>query len=201
MSNIKNYKKNVSNKKSYTSRKNAKSYDRPIKNVVREKIIELIRLKKIKSILTLETHEYLFSKQLPDKKIFVFEFDRKEHRKMEKHKPENVKLFFGDVSSCSDIDNNFECIYLDFCYGFDNSIGVINQLKNKIIQSKIFAVTFCLRNYYPEEGDYQFEIQRKLVDVIGCPLKPLYGYTYRDNHNKSAVMITMLFEVYKGVVE
>jgi len=111
------------------------------------------------------------------------------------HSRYSIELFFGDISDCKEIENTFDCVYLDFCYSFDSSIEVINELKQKISQSKLFGVTFCLRNYSPEEGDYQFEIQKKIMDVLNLPLKPLYGYTYRDNHRKGAVMMTILFEV------
>jgi len=67
-------------------------------------------------------------------------------------------------------------------------------MKNKIKECRLFGVTFCMRGFIPQECDYQFEIQKKLYDVIRIPLIPLYGYTYRDNHRKGAVMITILFE-------
>lgn len=186
-------KKNQLRKKSYASKKN--EYNRVNKNYVRNKIIEIIKLKGIRNILTLESSDFVFSKQIPNNKVFVFEFVNKEFERMQNKKPDNVKLFYGDVSQAKEIDNVFDCIYLDFCYSYEKASKVIYDLKEKIKQASLFGVTFCLRNYYPEEvGDYQFDIIRRISDLVNIPLKVLYGYSYREEHNKTAIMITILFE-------
>lgn len=184
---------NYNKKKSYQSKKN--QFNKINKNYVRRKLIEIIKLKDINEILTLESADFLFAKELLNKRVFVFEYADKEFKQMKKTKPQNVTLFYGDISQAKSIANKFECIYLDFCYGVDQGIMTIANLKDKILESKLFGVTFCLRGFIPEECDYQFEIQKKLYEILGEPLIPLYGYTYRDNHRKGAVMMTMLFEM------
>ena len=183
---------NQRKKMDYVSKKN--TYNKINKNYVRKKLIEVINLKGINTILTLESADFLFANQLPNKKIFVFEYAPLEFNKMKKKKPFNVVLFQGEISQSSEMDNKFDCIYLDFCSGVTEGLSTISKMKDKISESKLFGVTFCMRNFIAEECDYQFEIQKKIYEATETPMIPIYGYTYRDDHRNGAVMITILFE-------
>jgi len=172
-------------------------YNRPRKNDVREKVIDIICSNKCKKILTLESKDFLFSKLIPEKKVIVFEKDEKEFKSMEKRKPKNISLFFGDVSKFTDLDSSVDCIYLDFCTNYPYAKETIYQLKEVISKSKIFAVTFCLHigkdaydKGYEKNGDYQFDLINKLQELLEINFKVLYGEAYSD----IKPMVTIVFE-------
>ena len=95
-----------------------KNYNCKNKNKIRENLIEIIKRYEIKSILTLESADFLFSNQLPNKKIIVFERDKDVFKEMKKNKPKNVNLFKGDISNYADLNGKVDCVYLDLCTNF-----------------------------------------------------------------------------------
>ena len=172
-------------------------YDRPLKNLVRENVIDILNQYKIKKILTLESEDFIFSNLVPDKKVIVFENDLKTFKKMEKNKPSNVRLFYGDISKFAELDSKVEAIYLDFCGIYEFSKEEIFKLKECIRNCKIFAVTFALRigseakkQGIEKHGDYQFDLIRKMQELTEVNFKVLYGEAYRDTQP----MVTMVFE-------
>jgi len=172
------------------------NYDRPNKNRIRDNLIKIIEQNKIKSILTLESEDFIFSNLLPKNKIIVFENDKKVFNKMEKSKPKNVKLFFGDVSKFADLDSKVDCVYLDFKGIYEYSKQEIYELREVISKAKLFGVTFSTRlnkevkETYEQFGDYQFDLIRKLQELLEINFKVLYGEVYKD----LTPMITMIFE-------
>jgi hypothetical protein len=170
-----------------------RNYNQPLKNLVRENIIKQINNYKIKSILTLESPEFLFSKLIPEKKVIVFEHNKDTFKLMEKTKPKNVKLFFGDISESSNLNVNVDMVYLDFQSNWSCSKESIYLIKEIIKNSKLFAITLTTRdNQLQPEGDYQFYYISQLQEMLGN-LKVLYGEAYKDSSN----MVTIIFEVIK----
>jgi hypothetical protein len=169
-----------------------RNYDCANKNAIRERIIEIIKTYDIKSILTLESKDFLFSNLLPDKKIIVFERDKDIFKDMKKNKPKNVNLYKGEISEYSNLNGQVDCVYLDFCTNFKGAERTLQELKEVINKSKLFGVTLCLWDAYAKSyGDYQFALLSKLQQIFN--LKVLYGKGYKD----SMSMITILFEVKK----
>jgi len=188
---------NKENKEHIKNYKKERKYNTPVKNRIRENLINFINQYKIKKILTLESKDFLFSKLIPEKKIIVFEKEKKTFNLMEKSKPKNVSLFYGDISQFADLDSKTDLIYLDFCGTYEFSKETINNLKNQIQQSKLFAVTFSLRNGsevkkkgFKQLGDYQFDLIRRLQELLEINFKVLYG----EGYNENGCMVTMLFE-------
>ena len=171
-----------------------KDYDAKNKNRIRELIVEKIREKNIKSILTLESKEFIFSKMLPDKKIIVWENDADTYKKMEKKTPKNVELIFGNVGKFGVIGKDVDAIYLDFTGLYSNNESEIIRLKDRLKKSKMFILTFCLRenkgikNVF--KGDYQFDLIRKIQELTDINWKVVYGESYYD----SVQMVTMILE-------
>jgi hypothetical protein len=161
-----------------------------LKDKVRNNLIDILNRYKIKTILTLESKDFLFSKLLPDKKIIVFERNELEYKSMLKTKPKNVSLFAGDISGFKEIDMNIDVVYLDFCGTFDYEKEVIYDLKEHIKKSKLFAFTFSLRDKSEKFGDYQFDLINKLQTLLELNFKVVYGEAYRD----STPMITIVLE-------
>ncbi len=188
------YQKNKEHMKNYQKER---KYDTPAKNRIRDSLINFMGQYKIKKVLTLESEDFIFSKIIPEKKIVVFEKDKKTFSLMEKSKPKNVSLFYGDISHFADLDSKTDFVYLDFCGTYEFSKEVIYSLKQTIKQSKLFAVTFCLRTGdqvkkkgFKQIGDYQFDLIRRLQELLDINFKVLYGEGYND----SGCMVTMLFE-------
>jgi len=175
------------------------SYDRPIKNKIREFLSEKSREYNVKEILTLESPNFFFSKLLPEQKIYVFEQDEKIFQKMIKSKPRNVVLFEGEVSMFSELGIFPEFIYLDFCGTFDSSQEIIFSLKDKIEKCKLFGVTFCLREPHAKKefGNYEINLINKIQSILGFNMQILFGQSYRDKEGKriKAPMITLLFKI------
>lgn len=175
--------------KKYKLKKNG--YNGTMKNYVRNNLIKFIK-NDIKNILTLESDKFYFSKLLPEKKIIVFERDLDTFNKMNKTKPKNVSLFLGDISGFKEIDMKIDFIYLDFCGNWTTEKETIFDLKEHIKNTKLFAVTFCLRDNSGVEklGDYQFDLLNKLNNLTDVNWNVLYGESYKD----SVPMITLLLE-------
>jgi len=172
-----------------------KSYNLPTKNRVRETIVNNILNKEIKTILTLESSEFLFSKLLPNKKIFVFEKNIEIYKKMEKCAPKNVTLFFGNISKFAELNLNVDCIYFDFCSTFQKNQDVLIDLKKQIKNCKLFIVSFyriwrgnkkysipCIN------GGYEFDLINKIQTLTEVNWKVLYGERYNNS------MVTIIFE-------
>ncbi len=174
-----------------------KGYDKPNKNRIRENLISVIERFKINKILTLESEDFIFSNLLSNKKIIVFENDKNTFNKMEKSKPKNVKLFYGDVSKFADLDSKVDCVYLDFKGIFEFTKQEIYELKEVIKKAKLFAVTFSLRignvakeRGFEQFGDYQFDLIRRLQELLEINFKVVYGEAYKDVQP----MVTMVLE-------
>jgi hypothetical protein len=174
--------------------KQKRNYNAENKSRIRNIIVDLIRNRDIKSILTLESPEFLFSKLLPDKELFVWENNATEFNKMEKKIPKNVELTFGNIGKFGMFKSKVDCIYLDFCSTFEKEQGEIIRLKDCLKQSKLFICTFCMRSneklvnrYY---GDYQFDLINKLQTLTDMNWKVLYGESYTD----SVQMVTIILE-------
>ncbi len=174
-----------------------KGYNKPNKNRIRENLIKLIEQFKIKKILTLESEDFIFSNLLPDKKIIVFENNKEIFNKMEKSKPKNVKLFYGGISKFAELDSEVDCVYLDFKGIFECTKQEIYDLKEVIKKSKLFGVTFSLRignavkeRGFEQFGDYQFDLIRRLQELLEINFRVLYGEAYRDTQS----MVTILLE-------
>ena len=170
--------------------KKNQDYNQPRKNVIRETLVKFMNLYNIKKILTLESEKYLFSKLIPDKKIYVFECNIHEYKKMVKSKPRNVNLFFGDISDFKSLDQQIDFVYLDFCCTIMEAKEILFSLKEKIQGSKLFAVTFCLRCNMEKDGDYTFNLINEIQNITDINLKVLYGESYCD----TIPMVTILFE-------
>lgn len=194
----KNYEENKDIRKHYSKvysseKRMEKSYNRPVKNIIRNKIIEEISRKNIKNILTLESSEFLFVKQIPEKKFYVYERDKRVFDKMNKVKPKNVILNYGDISDFSRYDFDVDCIYLDFCGSYSTEKEIIYNLKEKIRKSKLFVITLCTWDETKKpNGDYQFELINKLQTLLEVNFKVLFGQGYRDNRHST--MVTIILE-------
>lgn len=171
-----------------------KEYNCENKNRIRNLIIDKIREREINSILTLESPDFLFSKELPDKEIIVWENDSDTFKKMEKKNPKNVDLIFGNIGKFGMIGKDVDMIYLDFTGLFQNNQNEIIRLKNRLKKSKLFILTVCLRD--PKgiqntfQGDYQFDILNKIQTLTDVNWKVVYGETYYD----SVQMLTIIME-------
>lgn len=194
-----NYEKNKDERKHYTrvyssEKKMIESYDRPIKNIIRNKIINEITQRDIKNILTLESPDYLFSKKIPEKKVYVFEMNKDLFNKMNKSKPKNVILNQGNISDFSRYDFNVDCIYLDFCGSYTTEKEVIYNLKEKIKNSKLFILTLATWDETKKpNGDYQFDLINKLQTMLEVNFKVIWGQGYRDK--KHCTMVTIILEI------
>lgn len=192
------YTKNSSKIKKYTKtyfsqKRMEQKYNRPIKNVIRERLIKELKNFQLKTALTLESRDFLFTKLVPEKKFYVFENDKVEFNAMQKSKPRNVILNYGDVSQFKEYDMNVDFIYLDFCQAYSTAKETIYLLKDKIKEARVFAVTFCTWDETKEsDGDYQFQIVRELQELLDINFKVLFGQGYRDK--KHSTMVTIIME-------
>jgi hypothetical protein len=193
----KNYKENAPKRKHYariySSQKRAEEkYNRPVKNIIREKIIDLMSNYQIKNLLTLESKDFIFTKLIPEKKVYIFERDKNEFDNMQHSKPKNVILNFGDISDFKEFDLNVDFIYLDFCTIYNSNKETLFLLKEKIQKAKLFAITLCTRDSFKDSvGDYQFDLLNKLQTLLGINFKILFGQGYRDNRHSTMVTIIM----------
>lgn len=187
------YLKNKEDLKLYQSEKRFKQrYNQPKKNVVRNKIINLLKDNQIYSILTLESPDFLFSKEIPEQKIIVFENDKKNYELMLKKKPKNVHLFYGDVSEFSNLNSKVDMVYLDFCSNWSGGKEKIFNLREVIKNSRIFGLTLTIRdNKILWNGDYQVDLIKRIQELIDLKLQVLFGESYKD----TAGMITLFFKV------
>ena len=174
----------------HLSKKRREKYNRPLKNLVRQMLINYMIAYKIKTVLTLDSEKFDFSNKVPKTKVYVFENDKRVHDKMLKRKPNNVKLFFGDIGLYNKQDVDF--IYLDFCSSYLTIQGTLKQLKNKIKKCKLFAITVCPRQHRSQFGDFHIDLIRKIQEITEVNWKLLYGECYKDQNHTP--MITILFE-------
>ena len=178
--------------KEYKLRKNG--YNQPMKNKIRSTLINEIKRYEFNNILTLESKEFLFSKQFPDKKIIVFERDLDIYNELKEKKPKNVSLFLGDISAFSEIDTKVDVIYLDLNSTWITEQEVVNDLKEHIKNCKLFAITLNLRDKSEKIGDYEFYLISKIQSLLKLNLKVIYGESYND----TCPMVTILFENIHG---
>jgi hypothetical protein len=84
----------------------------------------------------------------------------------------------------------------------DTSLEKIEQLKEKIQNAKLFALTICLRRVHTR-GDYEFYFLNKLQTLTEINWKVIYGESYRENLGSikwkkgiqcSSPMLTILLE-------
>ena len=174
-----------------------KKYKAENKDRLRELIVNEIRKNKINSILTLESPEFLFSKLLPDKKIIVWENNADVIKKMEKKTPKNVELIFGNIGKFGIFKSKVDMIYLDFCGTWMTEQSEIVRLKDSLKQVKLFAITLYMREsaYHQQtgntfEGDYQFDLIKKIQDLTEINWKVIYGESYYD----SVQMVTIILK-------
>jgi hypothetical protein len=174
-----------------------RNYNAENKSRVRQVIVDEIRKRDIKSIVTLESPEFLFSKLLPDKKILVFEKDGTICEKLEKKAPKNVEVVFGNVNRLEIFNGKWDMIYLDFCGTWLSEQENIIKLKEELSKVKLFGLTICMRTCGDVgkikeifKGDYQFDILKKLQDLTKINWKVVYGESYTD----SVQMMTLLLE-------
>lgn len=191
MAKAKNHKSNYYDKKSEVKGRTIN------KDRIRQILVDEIRKRDIKSIVTLESPEFKFSRLLPDKKIIVFEKEGDICEKLEKKAPKNVEVVFGNINRFEIFNSQADCIYLDFCKTWvteeENVIKLINPLK----KTKLFGITLCLRetkwhqdNGFVYSGDYQFDLIKRLQNLTGINWKVVYGESYYD----SIQMVTILLE-------
>ena len=173
-----------------------KKYNCENKNRIRQLIVDEIRKKDIKNILTIESPEFLFSNLLPDKKIIVWENDADTFKKMDKKTPKNVELIFGNVGKFGVIGKDVDMIYLDFTGVYGTVQQEIVRLKNRLSKCKLFALTLCLRENHNVKnpllgnGDYQFNLINKIQELTNINWKVIYGESYYD----SVQMVTIILE-------
>lgn len=174
-----------------------KSYHCENKDRIRRIIIDEIRKRDIKTIVTLESPEFIFSNLLPDKKIIVFEKEAEVIERMEKKCPKNVELIFGNINKFNIFNSKADMIYLDFCKTWmteqENVIKMVDCLK----KTKLFGITLCLRETAAHKekgftffGDHQFDLLKQLQTLTGINWRVVYGESYYD----SVQMITILLE-------
>ena len=174
-----------------------KKYNCENKNRIRQLIVDEIRKRNIKNILTLESPEFLFSKLLPDKKIIVFENDADTMKKLEKKCPKNVNLVWGNIHKFGVLNAKTDCIWLDFIGTWNKEQENIVKLKETLKDTKLFILTLCLRESAHHQrtkntfaGDYQFDLINKLQELTNINWKIIYGESYYD----SVQMVTIILE-------
>lgn len=170
-----------------------KKYNCENKNRIRQLIVDEVRKRDIKDVLTLESKEFLFSELLSDKKIIVWENDATTFKKMEKKHPKNVELIFGNIGKFGVIGKNVDMIYLDFVSIFDSIQKEITRLKSRLSNCKLFALTICLRD--PRgikkvfKGDYQFDLINKIQELTNINWKVVYGESYYDSVQMATIIL------------
>jgi hypothetical protein len=175
-----------------------KKYNCENKNRIRQRIVDEIRKRNIQKIVTLESPDFLFSKLLSDKKIIVFEKEAEVCKKLEKKSPKNVEVVFGNINKFGIFNSRTDLIYLDFTGTWITEQENIIKLKEVLRETKLFALTLCLRecgkynNYW--NGDYQFDLLKKLQEMTEVNWKVVYGESYYD----SVQMVTLILENTNG---
>jgi len=171
-----------------------KKYNCENKNRIRQRIVDEIRKRNIQKIVTLESPDFLFSKLLSDKKIIVFEKEAEVCKKLEKKSPKNVEVIFGNINKFGIFNSETDLIYLDFTGTWITEQENIIKLKEVLKKTNLFALTLCLRecgkyNHY-WDGDYQFDLLKKLQEITNINWKVVYGESYYD----SVQMVTIILE-------
>ncbi len=173
-----------------------KKYNCENKNRIRKLIVDEIRKRDIKNILTLESPDFLFSKLLPDKKIIVFENDSDTMKKLEKKCPKNVNLVWGNIHKFGVLNAKTDCIWLDFTGTWIKEQEHVIKLKENLKDTKLFIITLCMRTGKLGKvkdlflGDYQFDLISKLQELTNINWKVIYGESYYD----SVQMVTIILE-------
>ena len=116
---------------------------------------------------------------------------------MEKKCPKNVDLVFGNVGKFGIFESQVDMIYLDFCGTWMTEQNEVVRLKETLKQTKLFAITLCLREsaYHKKTGnifagDYQFDLINKIQKLTDINWKVVYGESYYD----SVQMVTIILE-------
>jgi len=200
-----------------------KSYNRTNKNSVREDIARIIKnnLPKESTILTMETKEFLFVKQLLDYYFYICEKSRKSYMQMcdEYNKNKEIRksidfLHHGNIIDIlvfpQSVRGYYDVVYLDFCCTFGNAKKTIESLYVHLFCSRYFGFTFCLRKNQKEKlDDYKFDMIYKLQNFLTLEYNKhskdddkckqvkltydlVYGKAYRDKNH--APMITLFFK-------
>ena len=156
-----------------------------------------IREREIKSIVTLESPDFLFSNMLPDKKIIVFESDGNICTKLEKKAPKHVEVIFGNINKLGIFNSTHDLIYLDFTGTWMTEQANIIKLGQQIKDCKLFILTLSTRESLTHKqtgnvwkGDASFDLMNKLQEIIGVNWKVVYGEHYYD----SSQMVTLILE-------
>jgi len=175
-----------------------KKYNCENKNRIRQLLVDEIRKRDINTIVTLESPEFLFSELLPDKKIIVFENEADICKKLEKKSPKNVEVVFGNIHKWGIFNSKADLIYLDFTGTWEKEQKNVIKLKDSLKETKLFALTICLRTTKPLKdvwnGDYQFDLLKKLQEITEINWKVVYGESYFD----SVQMLTLILENTNG---
>ena len=176
---------------------NKKTYNEDNKNRIRQIVVDEIRKRDIKSIVTLESPDFLFSKLLPDKKIIVFENDGNICTKIEKKAPKNVEIVFGNINKLGIFNSIHDVIYLDFTGTWMTEQTNIIKLEEQLKNCKLFIITLSTRESLTHKqtgnvwnGDASFDLISKLQSIIGYNWKVVYGEHYYD----SSQMVTLILE-------
>lgn len=183
-----------------THRNKDTSYSRPKKNSIRDRIIDTLSHYEINKILTLESPEFLFSKSLPHKKIYAYEYLSKVYESMKLKIPTNVSLFNGDIIKFKDLEINVDFVYLDFCDTLSSNLERLQILKSVINNSKLFAITITPRNEKHIEAEQNFYIfvLKKLQQILGNNWEILWGQDYCDKGHSAMVTLLLKNQKLKG---
>jgi hypothetical protein len=183
----------------YKDRPKEEFYNNPKKNEVRNKIVNLIKKYGGDKILTLETSNFILPSLMRNHTFFVAEENQEEYLKMIITKPKNVFLHYGNISQMSNLVQEFDTIYLDFCCGYKSAIPIINLLSKKLEESRLVGFTFCLRRNQTEkvEEDYTLDLVWKLNDFLGSNFRPIFKKSYAD----TSPMATLFFLNTKPKIE
>ena len=116
---------------------------------------------------------------------------------MEKKYPKNVELIFGNISKFGIFNSSVDMIYLDFCRTWMSEQENVIKLKDSLKKARLFVITLCLREskHHQEtgntfEGDYQFDLLKKIQSITEINWKVVYGESYYD----SVQMVTLILE-------
>lgn len=163
------------------------NYDKPKKNSLRKSMISKIVSFGFKTILTLESPQWLFAKELPFHKIYVFEKDEKQHSLMEKNTPDNVVLFHDDVCNAmkyvesGEIPNEIDLIYLDYKAQFGTIKHHFKKLEGMLKLSKYFGFTVCTRGQKKNKNHYIISFNKFIQQTLSFSTVIDDGVAYCDS--------------------
>lgn len=171
---------------------NVTDYDNDKKNCVRERVTWIIkdRIPEPRTILALETREWLFVNKFDQINIFwVFEKDEREYKAMRSSKPDNVWLQLGDVEGFSWDgwkSTEIDAAWLDFCCTLSTALPSMEKLRERLKQIKVIAFTFCSRGH---QGDYRDDIENEMLRLF-----PEHKICYRKPYKNTISMYTIVME-------